>query len=198
MYKQKNKFSPVVFFAIIIFGAVLCGTNHTNAFGVYESGSSVIKSDWQLYIDGTQIDNIQEKITIRTDKPTIFGYTVNNVKINLLLSQVSQGAYVQPIETITDSNGYWIYVIETAIPAGDYSLSYTLTDSTGAATPSELAASFEVPETLPSRQSIRSIINIPATSLNQLNYLTGPLIVFGIVVMLTISYILIKYIISHE
>lgn len=198
MYKQKKKFSLIVSFAIIIFGAVLCRTNHANAFGVYESGSSVIKSDWQLYIDGIRIDNLQEKITIRTDKPTIFGYAVSNVKINLILSQVSQGAYVQPIETITDSNGYWVYVIGTAIPAGDYSLSYTLTDSTGAATPSELAASFEVPEILPSKQSIRSIVNIPASSLNQLNYLTGPLIVFGIVLMLSISYILIKYIISHE
>ena len=183
--------------SIFIYGIILCGVNDVNAFGMYESGSSVIRPDWQIYVDGTQIDNLNEKFIIRTNKPIIFGYSVNNVKINLLLSRLSQDGADQSIEENTDSNGYWIHSINTEIPAGDYTLSYTLTDSSGVTTASELAATFHVPEKLPDKQSIQSIVNIPQPSFKKLDYLTGPLIIFIVIAMIGLIYILLKRI-NHE
>ncbi len=192
---NKQKILVLLKVSIFIFGFISCETQYVKAFGLYESGSSVIKQNAQIYIDGTQIENPQEKVTIRTNKPIIFGYTVNNVKINLILSQ---GEVKQSMEESTDASGYWIHPFETSIPAGDYTLSQSLTDNSGVITDSELIATFQVPETLPAKQSIQSIVNIPTVSLRKFNYLTGPMIILAVILILTISYKLIKSIISHE
>lgn len=176
----KGVFLAAIFFLTAIFSPA----DSAHAFSSV-LGTSKIAPDIQVYVDGTLVEKAEEEIAIRTNKPSFFGYTLDNVKIELTVQS-------EPIirETTSDNSGYWIYQLDEQLDPGVHTLSMNLTDASGASTGAFLASTFKVPDVL--SESV-SLTKAPTPSLYQLNYFTITLIVFGIALLLLFLYALVKW-----
>lgn len=159
-------------------------SNSVAATRGFTLGSSIFSPNYQLYIDGTKIENPKDIVTIGTDKPSFFGYTVSNVTINLTI----QGTSIKRVTT-SDKNGYWIYNLNEPLSVGPHYLLVSMNDGTKASTSAALAATFRVPTVLES--NVRKIV-VPAPSLKTLDYLTVSLLVGSGVFFLIFLYLLAK------
>lgn len=154
-------------------------------------GSSKLVLSYQTYVDGTKIENPEKEVVITTNKPTFFGYALSNVMVTLTIQSTSLRRM-----TTTDSNGYWIYSLDDqslpsqSLPPGAYKLYLTLTDQTGSSSDTTLTATFKVPVVLP---TTTATVIVPAPSLRQLNYFTVSLLIFGVVGILVLVYLTIKW-----
>lgn len=163
-------------------------------------GSSKLVLSYQTYVDGTKIENPEKEVVITTNKPTFFGYALSNVMVTLTIQSTSLRRMTTTDSfrrmTTTDSNGYWIYSLDDqslpsqSLPPGAYKLYLTLTDQTGSSSDTTLTATFKVPVVLP---TTTATVIVPAPSLRQLNYFTVSLLIFGVVGILVLVYLTIKW-----
>ncbi len=169
---------------IITVFSLLLLTLSTNGVQAFSSvlGTSKIAPDAQLYIDGTLVENPEGEVPAKTNKPTFFGYTFENVKVEFtILSEPITG------QTTSDSTGYWVKQLDTQLEPGVHTISLNLTDASGASTGAFLAGTFRIPEVLAANTQTS---NTPP--LNKLNYLTITLIVGGIAFILALLYLLLR------
>ena len=169
-----------IFLAFALFSAGYL-PNRVHAFSSV-LGASKIAPDAQLYIDGTLVENPEEVISAKTNKPTFFGYTFENVKVEFTVSS-------EPItgQTTSDRTGYWVKQLDTQLEPGIHTISLNLTDASGASTSAFLAGTFRVPEVLGANTQINT-----KPPLNQLNYLTITLIVAGVAFILAFFYLILR------
>ena len=163
-------------FSVLVFSL---SVTSVNAFSSV-LGASKIAPDAQLYIDGTLVENPEEVISTKTNKPTFFGYTFENVKVEYTVASKSITE-----QTSSDGTGYWIKQIGTQLEPGTHTITLNLTDATGASTGAFLAGTFKVPEVLGANTQINT-----TPPLNQLTYLTITLIVAGVAFTLAFFYLI--------
>lgn len=163
----------------------------------YSIGSSRIVQDFKIYIDGEEIVNPHTRLTLTTNQPILFGYTLDNVRVNITV--VSDSNSASSTQTVASNNeGYWIYREDSELAQGSYTILMSMSDLTGTSTTVTKVGSFEIPEVLPeiihTAADQRSLI--PNPSLNSINYLTISLAVVGAMLLATLIYLVAR--IAHS
>lgn len=144
-------------------------------------GTKVI-GEQGVSVDGNLVEDPKTPIVANSSKPTFSGYTISNAEVLLIINS-------DPIEvkTLSDANGYWLYVMDTSLEVGQHTLSLKITDDMGVESEEMLAATFIVPEVKNSQTpAILGDTLIPKTP--RINYLTITLIVLGSLTFLGITY----------
>ena len=192
--KRENKMKIQILkclFCLICFVCLFLVVNifTTNKIYAYiaNAGSSIIIPNFQVYVDGTSADKPNTVITVGTNKPTFFGYSLRNVIVEITINTLQNKLIRRSVTT--DNNGYWYYTLNKTLSIGTYKLFINLIDATGASSGRMQVSTFNVPGVLGS--STRMII-VPPASIKKLNYLTISLIVFFSVALLILFYALAK------
>jgi hypothetical protein len=145
-------------------------------------GSSVLVCNPQLYIDGTKVLTPYTIVAAKSNKPSIFGYTQDNVTVHLTIAD-NPGNRV----TTTDSNGYWIYNTTQPLTVGDHRLYMSISDSTGATSSPKMVATFNVPAVL-GASATNDTFELPLFL--RLNIVAVVTTIFAFVLILTLLYLL--------
>ena len=181
--------------ALELFMGMLFIAHTTLAYSLpgYSVGSSRLVQDSKTYISGEEITDPDTKLTLNTDRPILFGYTIDNVQIKVVIVSDDSLASSTHI-TVSDDDGYWVHQEEDALEDGDYTILMSIIDQTGTSSAMEMIGSFTIPEVLP--EIIQTTVDrrklIPDPSLHNLNYLTISLIVISAMLVVTLFYIFVR------
>jgi len=171
------------FLATFLFfvGTLLANPSPTYAFPSV-LGTRVI-GEQSVSVDGYQVKDPKEPIVVDTAQPTFTGYTVANAEILLIIRSEEIKA-----ETLSDARGFWKYMLDKPLEAGQHTLSMQVTDSRRRTSKETLAATFIVPEVKGEQATIPVSDEVPLPKTPRINYLTISLIVLGSLVLLGAIY----------
>lgn len=141
-------------------------------------GASIVPTQ-TISIEGNKVTSSDVPINIKSNKPSLFGYTTPNSKITLTFQ-----SQIITREVLSDANGFWEYTLDVPLESGIHKIYMQVSDKNGNTSKNKLLAILKVSEA-----NVKAVsVFLPILKKAKFNYLTISLGVLGSLAVLGILY----------